>query len=221
MINLLFRSIWKDSWSNRPKQSLKEFTGNKEINLWGWYWTSFSPYLNLIWHSWILAIAQNYLWSFWKETLSRRILERNTIVFPVHSLLSIIVKKLILHDWEKDYTCPERCLLTWQNEKKSRQKKSIQHARFCFISVGVRAVLRFLVSLKKLGQYKKFPWDKKNISQNISWYVKFFRITMFSWWIKWLSMLIYLKACVHYFLSNFYFSPNDSPFKLWKVFYFI
>ena len=67
---------------------------------------------------------------------------------------------MILHDWEKDYTCPDRCLLTWQNEKKSWQKKSMQHIRFCFISVGVRAVLRFLVSIKKLGQYKKFPWDK-------------------------------------------------------------
>ena len=31
-----------------------------------------------------------------------------------------------------------------------------------------------------------------------------------------------LKACVHYFLSNFYFSPNDSPSKTMKnVFYFI
>ena len=31
-----------------------------------------------------------------------------------------------------------------------------------------------------------------------------------------------LKACVHYFLPNFYFSPNDSPLKTMKnVFYFI
>ena len=30
------------------------------------------------------------------------------------------------------------------------------------------------------------------------------------------------KACVHYFLSNFYFSPNDSPLETMKnVFYFI
>ena len=33
---------------------------------------------------------------------------------------------------------------------------------------------------------------------------------------------VYLKACVHYFLSNFYFSPNDSPSKTMKnAFYFI
>ena len=32
--------------------------------------------------------------------------------------------------------------------------------RFYFISVGVWAVLRILVSIKKVGQYKKFPWDK-------------------------------------------------------------
>ena len=31
-----------------------------------------------------------------------------------------------------------------------------------------------------------------------------------------------LKACLHSFLSNFYFSPNDSPSKTMKnVFYFI
>ena len=31
-----------------------------------------------------------------------------------------------------------------------------------------------------------------------------------------------LKACVRYFLSNFYFSPNDSPSKTTKnIFYFI
>ena len=31
-----------------------------------------------------------------------------------------------------------------------------------------------------------------------------------------------LKACFRYFLSNFYFSPNDSPAKTMKnVFYFI
>ena len=33
---------------------------------------------------------------------------------------------------------------------------------------------------------------------------------------------IRIKACVCYFLSNFYFSPNDSPSKNMKnVFYFI
>ena len=31
-----------------------------------------------------------------------------------------------------------------------------------------------------------------------------------------------IKACVHYFLRNFYFSPNDSTSKTMKdVFYFI
>ena len=31
-----------------------------------------------------------------------------------------------------------------------------------------------------------------------------------------------LKPCVRYFLTNFYFSPNDSPSKTMKdVFYFI
>ena len=32
---------------------------------------------------------------------------------------------------------------------------------FCFNSVGVQAVLRFLVSIKNFGQNKKLPGDKK------------------------------------------------------------
>ena len=34
---------------------------------------------------------------------------------------------------------------------------------------------------------------------------------------KYLSAIV--KACVGYFLSNFYFSPNDSPSKTMKMFY--
>ena len=35
-------------------------------------------------------------------------------------------------------------------------------------------------------------------------------------------LLFDFKACVHYFLANFYFSPKDSPSKAMKnVFYFI
>ena len=37
-----------------------------------------------------------------------------------------------------------------------------------------------------------------------------------------ISMWVWLKACVHYFISNFYFSPNNDPSKAMKnVFYFI
>ena len=59
---------------------------------------------------------------------------------------------------KKDYTCLE-CLITSKNSPKSWLEK-IKCNRVCFISVGVRAVLRFLVSIKKLKQYKKLPWDK-------------------------------------------------------------
>ena len=31
--------------------------------------------------------------------------------------------------------------------------------------------------------------------------------------------LLLFKACVSYFLSNFYFSPNDSPSKTMKIFF--
>ena len=45
------------------------------------------------------------------------------------------------------------------------------------------------------------------------WVTKAKKATTFhSWWL--------LKTCVHYFLSNFYFSPNDSPSKTEKCFLF-
>ena len=60
--------------------------------------------------------------------------------------------------------------------------KKNQCNRFCFISIGVQTVLKFLVCIRNLRQYKKFPSDKfvkkKNISKNISWYAKLFRITI-------------------------------------------
>ena len=44
--------------------------------------------------------------------------------------------------------------------KQKSQHEKINCCRFCFVSVGVRAVLRFLVSIKNLKQYKKLPSDK-------------------------------------------------------------
>ena len=39
--------------------------------------------------------------------------------------------------------------------------------------------------------------------------------------VKLMIFLLNLKACVHHFLSDFYFSPDDSPSKTMKnVFYF-
>ena len=39
---------------------------------------------------------------------------------------------------------------------------------------------------------------------------------------KYVKILNMVKACARYLLSNFYFSPNDSPSKTMKnVFYFI
>ena len=33
---------------------------------------------------------------------------------------------------------------------------------------------------------------------------------------KLVAVVMNVKACIHYFLSNFYFSPNDSPSKTMK-----
>ena len=80
------------------------------------------------------------------------ILERSTsIVFFVHTLSSL--KKLVWHDWGKDYTRLGWCLITLQNWQK-RWKNFFQCNRFCFISIGVWAVSRFLFSKKTLGNIK-------------------------------------------------------------------
>ena len=43
-----------------------------------------------------------------------------------------------------------------------------------------------------------------------------------TWFLKNKRALSKFKACVGYFLSNFYFSPNDNPSRTMKnVFYFI
>ena len=77
------------------------------------------------------------------------ILKRITsIFFSVHSWLSL--KKLILDDWEKGDT--------YLAEKILMIKNLMQH--FLFHSSRSAAVLKFLVSIKNLGQCKKFPWDK-------------------------------------------------------------
>ena len=40
--------------------------------------------------------------------------------------------------------------------------------------------------------------------------------------LKYTLKIDFFKACVRYFLTNFYFSPNNSPSKTMKdVFYFI
>ena len=61
--------------------------------------------------------------------------------------LAVIIKKLILHDWEKEYTVLDQCL-TWQNYHKSGREK-IQWSKF--ISAGAGA-LTFLVGIKNLEQ---------------------------------------------------------------------
>ena len=114
--------------------------------------------------------------------------ERSTnIVFSVHFLSSL--KKLILQEWEKDYTCLDPCLdwclIIWQNKPKYWQEK-IQCNRFCFTLVEVQAALRILFSIKKLRQYEQFPWDKfvkkkenfpkQYVSKILQNYAKYFRI---------------------------------------------
>ena len=111
--------------------------------MWNWYLSNFTPSFNLNMCSWIFAVAGNYLWSFWKETLAHYFL-----------FVCFIMKKFILEDWEID-SCRHWCLITLLN-----WREKIQCNRFCFISVGVQAVLRFLVIIQNLQQCKKLIWSK-------------------------------------------------------------
>ena len=55
-----------------------------------------------------------------------------------------------------------------------------------------------------------------------SWQKKFKPLNCCHWNLNSLTALKMLKACVRYFLSNFYFLSNDRPSKTMKnVFYFI
>ena len=84
-----------------------------------------------------------YLWSSCRET---------RVYFA--SSLSLL-KKLILNDREKDCTRLALCSITWQIWREKGQCN-----RFCFSSVGVRAIRRIVVGIKSFGQYKKLAWDK-------------------------------------------------------------
>ena len=56
-----------------------------------------------------------------------------------------------------------------------------------------------MVSLKNIGWYKNFNWDKfvqkKIISQKDSYYAKHFRIIMFSWLFSWFCRTINVYQC--------------------------
>ena len=76
------------------------------------------------------------------------ILERSTS--SLICWFPIIIKKIDLK-WEKDYTSQKWCSVRRQN-----WQKKIQCSKFC--SVGVWAVLRFLV-IKNFGHYEKLSWE--------------------------------------------------------------
>ena len=129
------------------------------------------------------------------------ILERSTsIVSSVYFLSSFFLyQKIILHEWEKDYTCIglclDWCLITWQTKRKSWWEK-IQCNRFCFISV-VRIlfsienlVLRILFSIKNLGD------NIKNILEINLWRKRTFCKKFQSTWnFSWFFRIINVNQC--------------------------
>ena len=87
--------------------------------------------LTLLLCSWIFAVTQNNLFMI--------ILERSTsVVFYAHLLSSL--KKLILHDWGKNYTCLDWFLIT---NHFSRSTGSIK-----ILSCEVKVLKTFKISSK-------------------------------------------------------------------------
>ena len=102
-------------------------------------------------------------------------LERSTKCSPWFSLS--------LHDWEKDCIYSSRQMFNNLAKLTKVLKKEIECDMFCFFSVGVLVVLRFLVKIKEFGQSKIFCVGN------------FFRITMFSWWCTWCFGIINIYQC--------------------------
>ena len=66
--------------------------------------------------------------------------------------------------------------------------------------------------VSNLGNKSEYVFHYKNLQLYFSLGIKLFKV----------HKILKFKACVRYFLPNFYFSPNDSPSKTMEnVFYFI
>ena len=95
--------------------------------------------------SWILAVSRNNLI---KISLERSV----SISFSVYSLYYFT--------WLRNILYSSRWMFNNLIKLTKIFWKKIQCNRFYFISLEARAVLRLLVSIKILRQYKKLPWDK-------------------------------------------------------------
>ena len=81
----------------------------------------------------------------------------------------------------------------------------IQCNRFCLISVGVRTVLIFWISIKNLGQYKKL----KNIFRRTFHRTPFFlRVAIFSWIFSLFFRIV--NVYQFFFTLNILFDKVDS-----------
>ena len=100
-------------------------------------------------HCWIFAVPL--------DNLFKILLERS-----ISGLLSLLIFIKTDFRWLRKRLYLSR--LMFNNLAKLTKiltKKINVYNRFCFISVQVWAELRFLVSIKNFGQYKKLPWDNK------------------------------------------------------------
>ena len=109
----------------------------KEINLWDWYQTTFSPSLNLNLPSWILAVTQN----LFMISLERDVLIQIFLFTPY--LIHMIEKKLY-SSWWMFNNLRKLTKILWLDEKK----------------LNAAGFISFHSELFKTLQYKTLPWDK-------------------------------------------------------------
>ena len=79
----------------------------------------------------------------------------------------------------------------------------------------------YLLKVILLDRLIKLKGSIINVLPQIACFKKVFNVSDMKYFM-YPSMLRQFKACVRYFLSNFYYSPNDSLSKTMKnIFYFI
>ena len=101
---LLFECMWKDIKVMGQSKVSYNFLNIKEIYLWNWHWTSFTPSINLNLCSWIFVVAWNkFIYDHPGEKQQYRLF-----------CSLAIIKEVYFTCWEKEYNCLDWCLITLQ-----------------------------------------------------------------------------------------------------------
>ena len=121
------------------------------------------------------------------------ILERSiSIVFSIHLLSSL--KKHILHDLGKVYTCLDWCWINWQNYQKSCRLSSMKKEVLFHFSRSTGCIEIF-ISYKKTGNL----WRKKAFHKTFHFMQKYVELHCL---VDDLVIFLYLSIFINVFFTN-------------------